>query len=131
MTSSFQLCTLNENRQTIYTTELFECDCVDLFGRDDDRDGSRNVVSTHQTLTIAPNKNFKANSCDTLSLVVTQELLEQLNLSFDLQFFLFLGDETGPFSSMSIFSDADTILMDSTSFTFLYKDHDFEEDLVV
>lgn len=71
MTFVYQLCTLNDKNQTIYSTEFFECDCEKLYGVDHDRDGSRNRTGTSNTVTIniedfGSNQTLKMNNCDTI-----------------------------------------------------------------
>jgi len=74
MTSIYQLCTLNEGNQTIYSTEIFECNCDNLFGIDNDMDGARNKTGSLIKLNVnssnfGSNQELKMNKCDTLLII--------------------------------------------------------------
>jgi len=71
MNAAFQLCTRNEKGQSIYSTEIFDCDCTSIYGPDEDRDGARDhedaIVSIDITAeNFGQNEIVKINTCDTL-----------------------------------------------------------------
>ncbi len=96
MSSSIQLCTINEKNQTIYSSEILDCGCEELFGFDKDRDGLRNQIGSNVTHRVTgnlfgTNQNITISACDTLIII----------------------DETN--SPIDVTKQGETILPDSTS----------------